>query len=119
MSTLSQFTGGGQIKSIQSGVINLGASSGGTATITAVDTTKSILYHLGTTNGIISVNQVSTIGGPSTFLGGTTSQARLELTNSTTITASAVVTTPGPAAFSVISISAVYGSVSWRLVEYY
>jgi hypothetical protein len=49
MSSVSQFFGGGRIKSIQRGVATGG--SGNTSfslPITAVDTTKSILYHLGT-----------------------------------------------------------------------
>jgi hypothetical protein len=49
MSTLSQFGGGG-IKSTQRG-----NSSNGTVTISAVDTTKSMLRNLGNGNGTSSV----------------------------------------------------------------
>lgn len=45
MSTFSQF-GGGAIKSMQRGVITLSGGAG-TATVTSVDTAKSVLHHLG------------------------------------------------------------------------
>ena len=92
MSTLAQFAGSG-IKSVQRGTItiNAGAASN-TATVTAVDTAKSVLSLLGWT---ASAN-VSTSG-----------PGRLALTNATTITA----TRSGSPADT-----AVY---SYELVEYY
>lgn len=103
MSTLSQFSGGGRIKSIQRGVINLSTSSG-TATITAVDTTKSILYNLGVVDN----------GAYRDSYGGSVLQIGLQLTNSTTITASV-----GGSFFGSFTSVVAYGSVSWQLVEYY
>jgi hypothetical protein len=69
--------GGGRIKSIQRGTITVGPTGGGssissaTATITAVDTAKSIISFLGVTAGS----------------GGGGGDARVELTNGTTVTA--------------------------------
>ena len=77
MSNLSQFGGGG-VKSVQRGTItvNIAGSAttySNTATITAVDTSKSVLTLLG------AAYPASTNYGPAT--------ARVELTNSTTVTA--------------------------------
>jgi len=110
MATLSQFSGGDRIKSIQRGIINLSGSVGTATLAQAVDTTKSILHHLGATNGISIVGDLPF----TTLVGATTNQIRLVLTNSTTITASADISVPpgyqtGPFG----------GSVSWQLVEYY
>lgn len=72
MSTLTAFFGG--IKSIQRGTITIANTFGtNTSTVTSVDTAKSELRFLGqTTNaGTDPANQI----------------ARLELTNSTTVTA--------------------------------
>lgn len=73
MSTLSQFSGGG-IKSIQRGVISAYSTSA-TATITAVNTSKTMLNFCGVTLG---------------YVGGSTpaqsESAYISLTNSTTIT---------------------------------
>lgn len=77
MSNLSQFAAAG-IKSIQRGTIAVtlsGASNGSaTATITAVNTSKAFVNFLGFTS---SQNNNKTL-------------ARLELTNSTTVTANVV-----------------------------
>jgi hypothetical protein len=104
MSTLSQFSGGGRIKSIQRGVIDLSASSGTATLITAVDTTKSILYNLGVVNNGAYIDSS----------GGGVLQIGLQLTNSTTITASV-----GSAFFTPFTAVIAYGSVSWQLVEYF
>jgi hypothetical protein len=106
MSTLSQFSGGGRIKSIQRGVISLSTTSG-TATITAVDTTKSILYNLGVVDNGAYRDSAGTGSGSVLQIG-------LQLTNSTTITASV-----GSAFFTGFTSVVAYGSVSWQLVEYY
>lgn len=74
MSNLSQFGGGG-IKSIQRGVITFTPVSGlasGTATITAVNTAKSMITLQGAR---YSGNQFTDL------------YARVDLTNSTTVTA--------------------------------
>ncbi len=81
------------IKSIQRGVISVGGTSA-TATITAVNVNKSILFHLGEKSGV-------TIAYSRLYIG-----VKLGLTNSTTITAE------------------VYDSdcdaiVSFQIVEYY
>ena len=72
MSNVSQFFGGG-VKSIQRGVISIdtGSTSTGTATITAVDTSKSMIVPLGATGASFNTAVAS----------------RLALTNSTTVTA--------------------------------
>ena len=73
MSTLSQFMGGG-IKLIQRGTITLspgGGNASGTATITAVDTAKTIISSLGAS--------ADSSGSYAGFL-------RVALTNSTTVT---------------------------------
>lgn len=67
---ISDFQLGGAFKPMQRGVISL-TSGTGTATITAVDTTKARLRHLGLSAGS------STVYGNGTLV----------LTNSTTITA--------------------------------
>ena len=92
MSMLSQFAGG-SIKSIQRGVITMSSGSSATATVSSVDTAKSILHFLG--------NTTSSSGGSEGL------HARLTLTNATTITA-----TRG---LSVSDTTA----VSWQLVEYF
>lgn len=99
MSTLNQFFGGGSIKSIQRGVITIPTNGTGTgsATITAVDTSKSVLHLLG-------------FGGYTVVDGsGTNLLSYLVLTNSTTITAAGgYSTTNGYPA-----------QISWQIVEYY
>lgn len=72
--------GGRAIKSIQRGTISMSNASSGTATISAVNTAKSVLHNLG---GLAIVG---------------TSEAdiqRLSLTNSTTVTASVRALTAG------------------------
>lgn len=89
MSNLSQFAGGSSIKSIQRGVITLSSVTSATATITAVVTAKTALRHLGATSDV----------------GEAYSLARINLTNTTTITA-----TRGNATGT--------STVSWELTEY-
>ena len=77
MSTLSQFSGGGIKGSVQRGTITIGGNfptseTSKTQTISAVDTSKSIINYLG--NSVSGADDVTMI-------------ARLSLTNSTTITA--------------------------------
>ena len=76
MSTLSQFSGGG-IKSIQRGTITIGltASTAVAATITAVNTAKTILNYCGCTSGL------------KTSSSAMSEMARIELSSSTQITA--------------------------------
>lgn len=89
MSNYSQFISG--IKSIQYGTISVtGAGTTNTATVTAVNTAKSVLSNLGSTENVASET------------------LRLALTNSTTITA-----TRDSAA------SAGTSTVSFCLTEYY
>jgi hypothetical protein len=99
MSTLSQFGFGGGIKSIQRGLISMTATSTATATISPVNTSKSILYFLGNStapnSGDISSNSINRM-------------AYLTLTDSTTITASGAPTSTSSGM-----------AVSWQLVEYY
>jgi hypothetical protein len=98
MSTLSQFGFGGGIKSIQRGLISIATiNSTATATISPVNTSKSILYFLGNSTAF-SLDLSNSINR----------MAYLTLTNSTTITAS------GAIAFSSAPMA-----VSWQLVEYY
>lgn len=95
MSNLTQFSSGG-IKSIQRGTITIsGTALTATATITAVDTAKSELRHL----GVSSNPPASTIDHEYAL--------RLSLTNSTTITATR--------AAAPNSTSAI---VSWELTEW-
>lgn len=92
MSTFSQFTGGGGIKSIQRGTISIAAlTTSATATITSVNTAKTELRYLG--GGQLDGN------GFAVF-------ARVALTNSTTITATAS-SAPNSAC-----------NVSWELTEF-
>ncbi len=92
MTSLAQFTGS-RPKSIQRGTISMtsGGSTSGTATITSVDTTKTELRFLGSSND---------------FVGDTTQISRVVLTNATTVTASR---------------SGTNGTtvVSWELTEFY
>ena len=93
MSTLSQFSGGG-IKSIQRGTITVSTTA--TATITAVNTAKTMLNFCGCSNGI-SGDSVSVA-----------LLARIALTSSTQVTAS------GRSAYaSYIPI------VSYEVIEYF
>ena len=75
MSTLSQFSGGG-IKSIQRGTISVNSTA--TATITAVNTAKTVLNYCGCKSGL--------------YYGGvfTAATAYISLTSSTQITAAAI-----------------------------
>jgi hypothetical protein len=82
----------GSIKSIQRGVISLsGSSATATATITAVDTSKSLLNHLGTLVNTDDARQIT----------------HLTFTNATTITATRSASTSGTQ------------EVSFQVVEYY
>lgn len=97
MSTLSQFAQGGKIKSIQRGLTTLNNStSSSSVIINSVDTSKSILYHLGTSTASTGGDYNRTV--------------YLTLTNSTTITVAGA-TNAGIFGDSV--------TVSWQLVEYY
>lgn len=115
MSTLSQFGFGGGIKSIQRGTIALPSPSGPvypspstilpltqTATIIPVNTSKSILYYLGVRNGYSFLEIISI-----------SVQAMIELTNSTTITATIGLNYGNYPHYTTPPI------VSWQLVEYY
>ena len=91
MSTLSQFSGGG-VKSVQRGTITVsGTSQTNTATITAVDTSKSMISFTGFSGGAMSTYD---------------NWPRLFLTNSTTVTA-----TRNGSSFSVV--------VSYEVIEFY
>ena len=94
--SIGDMPGGGMIKSIQRGTLTIsGSAAVGTATVTAVDTSKSVLNMLGS----------------SIFVGVTDaadSDGRITLTNSTTITA-----TRGNNAASQALI------ISYELVEHY
>jgi hypothetical protein len=95
MSTLTQFSGGG-IKSIQRGTISITSpNSTATATVTSVNTAKSLLTHLGQ-SGYYSASSTDGLGN-----------VRISLTNATTITAAAGATP------NVVSYT-----VSYELVEY-
>lgn len=97
MSTLSQFAQTGKIKSIQRGTISLAANNiSASAIITSVDTSKSILYHLGQDTSEFAGQQFNR-------------SAYLTLANSTTVTASA---TRANSSSNTLT-------VSWQLVEYY
>jgi hypothetical protein len=94
MSTLTQFSGGG-VKSIQRGTISITGAASATATVTSVNTAKSLLTHLGQT-GYYSATGSDGLGN-----------VRISLTNATTITATAY-TVP-----NVVPLT-----VSYELVEY-
>lgn len=95
MSTLNQFIIG-NIKSIQRGTVSLNTQVNTVAvTISSVNTSKSLLTHLGTNANVQSAAM-------------TPIDAYLALTNSTTITA---IRTSPPTNFSTI--------VSYQIVEYY
>lgn len=64
----------GVLKSLQRGQITMGGVASQTATITAVDTSKSVTYQGGMTNSLVTA-QANTVS------------YRLELTNATTVTA--------------------------------
>lgn len=92
MSTLSQFAGG--IKSIQRGVMTVTPSAGlgtATATITAVNTSKSVVTLLGTR---FTANDYGNIN------------CRIELTNSTTVTAQ-------------VNAAGAAMEIGWQVVEFY
>lgn len=93
MSVLSQFGGGGGIKSIQRGVVTLfgGAES---VSITLVNTSKSILYHLGQSTS-------ATSSGPGTAVNNDTYL---------TLTSGTIITVFGGGSSQI---------VSWQVVEYY
>lgn len=91
MSTLSQFGGGG-VKSVQRGTITVTSNSNSqTATITAVDTSKSMVNYLGFTGGAVSTYDT---------------WPRVALTNSTTVTV-----TKGGSTLGII--------VSYEVIEFY
>lgn len=127
MSSLSQFdSGGGKIKSIQRGVITITAPPNSinnipgyltqTATISPVNTSKSILFVLGQQNGI-TYHRVPTVSTNS-WSGGAV-LASLELTNSTTITATSGYQFGNQSGLSYVSNFTVAPKISWQLVEYY
>ena len=92
MSTLSQFSGGGIKGSVQRGTITIGAGSNvATQTITAVDTSKSMINFLGFSGASVSAND---------------SWPRISLTNSTTVTATK--------AFTIGTVV-----VSYEVIEFY
>ena len=91
MSTLTQLAGGG-IKSVQRGTITLPGVSSNTATITSVDTNKSMLNFLGVTE--------------STSLTTNNALVRIALTNATTVTATR-------------STSTGTSIVSYEVIEFY
>ena len=93
MSTLTQFTGGG-IKSVQRGTITVSATNA-TATINAVNLSKSTLVYLGQ-SGYYSTTSFEGV-----------SDVRIALTSSTQITAS---TTVIPNAVNYL--------VSYEVIEY-
>jgi hypothetical protein len=102
MSSLSQFAQSGKIKSIQRGIITIGTSSSSSSvTITAVDTSKSVLHYLGQSTSSYS-------SGYGSFGSAGSADAYLSLTNSTTITASRV-----------ISGTDITQYISYQIVEYY
>ena len=95
MSNFSQFSSGG-IKSVQRGTISLtGSNTTATATVSAVDVTKSQLAMLGLSTDSGNTNVTSE------------SFTRLSLTNSTTITA-----TRGTVGLGI------HTTVSWELTEF-
>lgn len=102
MSTLSQFSGGG-IKSIQRGTITVptagGSGSSATATITAVNTAKTILNYCGCASGQKGATSSSNAAV----------MARIALTSSTQITASTNVSTGG----------GTVPTVSYEVIEYF
>jgi len=93
MSTLSQFSGGG-IKSIQRGTIAVNNAVTVTATITAVNTAKTILNYCGCKSGL--------------YYGGifTAATAYIRLTSSTQITAAAIA-------------NHTVATVSYEVIEYF
>lgn len=93
MSNASTFLGGGAaIKSVQRGTISSTASPA-TATVTAVDTTRSVIKLMDTTPGLWTSAYVST---------------RVELTDATTVSMHNAVGAPITSA----------ASATWELVEY-
>jgi hypothetical protein len=111
MSTLSQFSGGG-IKSIQRGVIsfplngsNNGYVTSSTATISAVNTAKTMLNFCGSASGqqVYGANSNVSI------------VASVALTNSTTVTATSVLA----ALYIQYSSSGTPPTVSYEVIEFY
>jgi hypothetical protein len=92
MSNLSQFGGGG-VKSVQRGVITLTPAGvgTGTATITAVDINKSVVFWLGSRHATNDFGNIN---------------SRVELTNSTTVTAA-------------VSGAGSVTEVGWQVVEFF
>lgn len=89
---MSRISSYGNVRSIQRGTIAIAnPSTSNTATITSVDTAKSIVNNLGWT----------------TSSGGSVDFARVALTNSTTVTANATPT------------STVTTTVSYEVIEFY
>lgn len=85
-SRLAQWTQASLIQSIQAGTINVATAAGSnTAAITAVDPARTVLLHLGTSYNISG----TILTGP---------MVRIALTNSTTVTATDVVTADGATA---------------------
>lgn len=118
MSTLGQFGFGSEIKSIQRGVITLpnpivngSTNTTQTATISPVNTSKSILFELGQQNGFSS---------RASFVYSIAVLASLELTNSTTITATIGYNFGNNDSRSPsLRNLTVAPKISWQLVEYY
>jgi hypothetical protein len=119
MNNLSQFLGGGRIKSIQRGTIALPTpefSSSYTpyiVQINEVNTSKSILYHLGTKNGASTFRIVNSFGQGSAY--SFSVLAMIELTSSTTISA----TIGFHLGNNTFNSSTIPPEISWQLVEYY
>jgi hypothetical protein len=118
MSSVSQFFGGGRIKNIQRGVISITEKKRNDPfngiqdiTINAVDTTKSILYHLGSpSNSDLEGNFYWNY-----YFGGI--KVMLTLENSTTIRADVGI--PLSDYYYYYGLGYQYAQVSWQLVEYF
>ena len=75
--TVSLWGGSSLVESVQYGTVSVANAGSGTATITSVDTTRSVVMFLGTSTNVSSVNPVFT-------------HAYAQLTNATTVTATCV-----------------------------
>lgn len=128
MTNLSQFIGGGRIKSIQRGTIVLPTPPNSpstvfpgyvtqTATISPVNTSKSILFVLGQQNGQTFMSIPAGFGNNYIVSGALLTS--LQLTNSTTITATSGYHYGNTSGSGGLLSSTVPPVVSWQLVEYY
>lgn len=103
MSSLSQFSSTGNIKSIQRGVITISTNtSSSSVTINSVNTSKSVLHYLGQSTSSYN-SGYGTYGGS-----GASADAYLTLSNSTTITATRTVSSTNYIQY-----------ISYQIVEYY